>query len=247
MNICFIMGVNKEKVVSSMPTSPQPPDGIVPPSSATNTTQRALWRWLMHRLWYVHPGLDVTVALSPMACLRLLAKTSKPDVKQLEHTNLFMGGRRYHLYPTEIGFVILTSSKVPWRYRGRTSPITVVEGVMEVQEDRTVIHLTARIKLTYILSSLLMPLFVTSMVFYMPWMFLIKAVVILSLFGLSWAGHRFNSALEAYEIFHFIHQILDPHASEEPLSLATGQDVIYDAARFAAAWESFYHNLKQES
>jgi hypothetical protein len=122
----------------------------------------------------------------------------------------------------------------------------VVEGVMEEQEDRTVIHLTARIKLTYILSSLVLPLFVTSMVFYMPWMILIKASVILALFGLSWAGHRFNAALEAYEIFQFIHQVLDPHAPSEALSLETGQDVVYDAARFAKAWDTFYHNLKQE-
>lgn len=229
-----------------MPTASQTPDGIVPPLPPTNSIRDTLWRWWIHRVWFVHPGLDLSVTLTPMACLRLLAKTSKPDVKQLEYANLFTGGRRYHLYPTEMGFVILTSSKVPWRYRGRTSPITVVAGVMEVQEDHTRIHLTARIKLTYILSSLLIPLFVTSMVFYMPWMFLLKAIVILSLFGLSWAGHRFNSALEAYEIFHFIHQILDPHAPEESLLLATGQDVVYDAARFAAAWESFYHNLKQE-
>jgi hypothetical protein len=200
----------------------------------------------MRRLWYVHPGLDLTVTLSPMACLRLLAKTSKPDVRQLEYRNLFDGGRRYHLYPTETGFVVLTSSKVPWRYRGRTSPSSLVDGVMEVQGDRTVIHLTARIKLTYILRSLFMPLFITSMVFYMPWVFPIKPAVILSLFGLSWAGHRFNAALEAYEIFQFIHQVLDPHAPEEALTLATGQDVVYDAARFAAVWESFYHHLKQE-
>jgi hypothetical protein len=227
-----------------MPTT-KTPDGTVPPS-AENSRQRVLWRWLMHRLWYVHPHIDVTVTLSPMACLRLLARTSKPDVKQLQFRNLFNGGRRYHLYTTETGFVILTSSKLPWRYRGRTSPSSVVEGVMEEQSDRTLIHLTARVKLTYILSSLVMPLFVTSMVFYMPWIVFIKAAVILALFGLSWAGHRFNAALEAYEIFQFVHQVLDPHAPQEALSLDTGQDMVYDAARFARVWDSFYHNLKQE-
>lgn len=229
-----------------MPTSSQSPDGVVPPSSATDSTRGALWRWLKHRVWYVHPGIDITVTLSPMACLRLLAKTSKPDVKQLQFRNLFDGGRRYHLYTTDTGFVILTSSKLPWRYRGRTSPSTVVEGVMKEQNDRTIIYLTAHIKLTYILSSLVMPLFVTSMIFYMPWYALIKIIIILALFGLSWAGHRFNAALEAYEIFQFLHQVLDPHAPEEALPLNTGQDVVYDAARFARVWDSFYHNLKQE-
>ena len=149
---------NVEKRGRVTPVMSAYPDGIVPPSSGTPARRQTLWRWLLRRLWYVHPGLDLTVTLSPMACLRLLAKTSKPDVRQLEYRNLFDGGRRYHLYPTETGFVVLTSSKVPWRYRGRTSPSSVVEGVMEVQGDHTVIHLTARIKLTYILRSFFMPL-----------------------------------------------------------------------------------------
>jgi hypothetical protein len=232
---------------ASMSASPQAPDGIVPPLSSRNSIRETLWRWWIHRLWFVHPGLDLIVTLPPMACMRLLAKTSKPDVRQLEFRNLFAGGRRYHLYPTETGFVIQTSSKVPWRYRGRTSPSSVVRGEIEVEGDHTRIHLTARIKVSYILSSLLVPLFITSMVFYMPWLFLIKVAVILSLFGLSWIGHRFNAALEAYEIFHFIHQVLDPYTPEEALTLNTGQDVVYDATRFAAAWETFYHNLKQEA
>jgi hypothetical protein len=191
--------------------------------------------------------MDMIVALTPLACLRLLDKTSKPDVKRLELRDLFANGRRYHVSPTETGFLVHTTTKVVWRYRGRTSPSTVVEGRIMPQEGRILIHLTARVKLSYILGFLLLPLFITSMVIYTPWPLFIKAALILALFGLSWAGHRFDAALEAYEVMHYIQQVLKPHIPEEPLSLATGQDVVYDAARFARAWETFYSNLQQDS
>jgi hypothetical protein len=230
-----------------MSIPPQSPDGVVPPFSQSRADRVTVWRWWLHRLWFVHPGLDMFVALTPLACLRLLDKTSKPDVKRLELRDLFNNGRRYHVSPTETGFVVHTTTKVVWRYRGRTSPNTVVEGTILPQEGRILIRLTAHIKLTYILGFLLLPLFITSMVIYTPWHFLVKGVLILALFGLSWAGHRYDAALEAYEVMHYIQQVLKPHIPEEPLTLATGQDVVYDAARFAQAWESFYHTLQQDS
>src|SRR3982750_3388500 len=108
-----------------MPTSPTL-DGIVPPVSEDSSKRGSLWRWWQHRLWYVHPGLDLIVAMTPIACVYLLDKTSKPDVKRLELRSLFNSGRRYHVYTTQTGFIVLTTSKVPWRYRGRTSPSSVV-------------------------------------------------------------------------------------------------------------------------
>jgi hypothetical protein len=229
-----------------MPTSPTL-DGIIPPASKKKSfRERTLWRWIKNRLWYVHPGLDMVVAMTPIACLYLLDKTSKPDVKRLELRNLFNGGRRYHLYTTQTGFVVLTTSKLPWRYRGRTTPSAVVEGVITPQEGRILIHLMGRIRLTYVLSSLLLPFFMASIVIFVPWPALIKAVIIFALFGLSWAGHRFNAALESYETMHYIQQVLRPYIPEESLTLPTGQDVVYDAAHFAQVWESFYSNLQQD-
>ncbi len=230
-----------------MPAFTSAPDDVPPPLASSQTSRGSLWRWWLHRLFYVHPGVDMMVALAPMACVRVIAKTSKPDVKQLEFRALFAAGRRYQIYTTEKGFVLFTTSKILWRYRGRTSPSSMVEGVMTVQGERTSIHLTARIKLTYILSSLLMPFFVTSMVFYMPWPLLVKTAMIVALFGLSWVGYRSNASLEAYEIVNFLQVVLEAYKPEEALSLTTGQDIVYDAARFAQAWEAFYHTLQRES
>lgn len=215
--------------------------------SGTPSRRQTFRQWLLHRLWYVHPSLDMIITTTPLICIRLLAANSKPDVKRLELRDLFSGGRRYHVYTTPKGFIVLTTSRVPWRYRGRTSPSTVVEGVLTAQDDRSILHLTARIKLTYILGSFLIPLFVSSMVLYTPWLWLIKGVIVLMLFGLSWMARRLNAALEAYETIYFVQQILEPFVPKDSPTLATGNDVVYDSAHFSRVWDSLYHNIKNDS
>lgn len=211
-----------------------------------------LRRWLLHRLWYVHPGGELRVSLPPLDCLRQIISVSKPDVRKLEYRDLFNGGRRYHIYTIGKGFVVLTTQKVIWRARGRTASSTVVQGVMTAEAKGTHIRLSARLHPAYFVSSpaaflsLVFPLFISSMVLSTPWSWWIKGTAAALVISLAWAAHWLTMALESSEIIHFIHQSLDAYRAAEPLALQTSHDVVYDATRFAQAWENFYKVIKHD-
>ncbi len=210
---------------------------------------RAIGRWLLKRLWYVHSGMTLTVTIPPSACFRVLKTLSKPDVRLLKFHHLYASGRRYKLYTTKNdGFAVTTSSSVPWRYRRRTEASAVVYGDFEQVEQLTQIHLRGTIRLTYILSSVLLPAFFGSMVIMMQWHPLVRAAIILGMLGLSWAGHRLNAALEAYEIMNFVQKALEEFAPAPPAEMSSGGGhVVYERQKdFAEAWDKFYDHIRQD-
>lgn len=201
-----------------------------------------LRRWLLQRVWYVYPGLTLTVTLPPPLCIRVLGTTSRPDATRLEFRHLFSSGRRYHLQHTPTGFAVMTTSKVFWYHRRRTSPAAILFGDFE-EVDRTLvrIHLRGRIRPGYLLSSFLLPLFFSSMIVLMPWHPLIIGILVLALFGFSWAGHRLNAALETFEMAHYVCKALEAYMPEQPPAVGPGGVISSPRDReFAEAWEKFY-------
>lgn len=219
------------------------------PTEAHASGWRRIWRWLLQRFWYVHSGMTLTVTIPPNACFGVLKKLSKPDVRLLKFHQLYAGGRRYKLYVTRNdGFAVTTSSSVPWRYRRRTEASAVVYGDFEQVEELTQIHLRGTIRVTYILSSFLLPAFFGSMVIYMPWNLAVRIGLIVMLFGLSWAGHRLNAALEAYEIMNFVQKGLEEFAPAAPAAMPSGGGhVVYERQKdFAEAWDKFYDYIRED-
>src|SRR5262245_61063065 len=103
----------------------------------------SLRRWLLRRVWYVHPGLTLIVDIPPVTCLRILGTISRPDAARLEYRHLFTSGRRYHLHTTPTGFAVTTTTKVLWKYRGRTTANAVLFGDFE-EIDRTMTRIRLR-------------------------------------------------------------------------------------------------------
>jgi hypothetical protein len=210
----------------------------------------SLRRRILRRVWYVHPGLTLTVNTPPAICLRILGTISRPDARRLEYRHLFASGRRYHLHQTQTGFAVTTTSKVFWNYRQRTSPNAVLFGDFEeVDKVTTRILLRGRIKISHLLSSFLIPTFVSSMVLSMPWHTSVLISLVTLLFGLSWAGHRLNAALEVYEMIHFVTKALEAHIPEPALAMSPG-GVIAGVSRerdFMDAWEKFYESHRNDA
>lgn len=199
--------------------------------------------WLLRRLWYVHPGQTLLVALPPGLCMRVLGTTARPHAGRLEFRHLFTGGRRYHLYHLPAGFAVMTTSKVLWHYRRRTAANAVLLGKFEeVEPQLTRIHLRGRIKLAHLLSSFLLPGFITSMIVLMPWHPAFIAAAVLALFGLSWAAHRLTAALEVYEMVYFVEKAFTAHLPPPVPGLAEGGTIAGAAPdpTFTEAWEKFY-------
>ena len=205
--------------------------------------RQKLTQFLLQRLWYVRPDETISVRLNASHCIHVMKLAAKPSIDRLEFRELFAQGRRYDVSPRRQGFDMTSTTKQIWSLRRRTSAAAVLMGQFEESSAGMVhIHLRSRMRLFYFLDIFWWPLFITSLIIYMPWggpMVLLLAIALLSL---SWVGHRAHAALEAFEMICFIEMALEAYLPPPPEVLANeGAHLIYeDRAAFAEAWQRFY-------
>lgn len=183
---------------------------------------------------------------SPTACLQTLAVAAKPSADRLHLRNVFAGGRRYYVQPQTDGFRITSDNKLPWGGRRRRSSIAaVVWGNFSSSEDLTFIRLHSRMNVAYLLRGLLLPIFFTSIVAYMPWNRVVIVVLVALLFALSLVGHRFDAALQVNEMIYFVQKALADLPPAEVSQLPpTGPDVV--VSDFREQWYKFYREQTEK-
>jgi hypothetical protein len=223
----------------------------------TQTTQRGFWNragrlirrlgrsLLLPRVWYLGYPVIVFVRATPVICLQTLATAARPSTQRLHLRNLFADGRRYFIRPktpAQTGFTMVTTSRVLWRYRRRTSSSAVLNGTFSsFGDDSTRLHLRARVRPLYMFSSLFLPTFMTSILIFVPWPPALIAALIALLYALSWTGYRANAAIESHAMIWFVQKALEDLPPVEIGSLGSQTPgVYYDSRDFEAAWQKFY-------
>ncbi|MBL8119449.1 MAG: hypothetical protein JNJ78_18085 [Anaerolineae bacterium] len=204
--------------------------------------------WLLERLWYVHPVVQLVVTTTPDGCLRALAEATRPNLNQLQHRNLFLDGRRYYIEAIQNGFYLTTNSTVPWRRRSRTALAGIVHGeFVAVGESSTLLRLRARMRWLYWLDIFPVPLFMTSLLIFAPWPQPVITGLIITLFTLSIVSHRLTAALQATDTVYFVQKVLEdltPYAP--PLLPPSSPDVVTTGQNFGEAWQKFYDQHKAD-
>lgn len=196
-------------------------------------------RW--QALWQLHPPVALVVRASQARCLETLMVAAKPSANRLHLRNLFAEGRRYYIQPQNDGFRMTSNNRLMWggrRNRSRTA--AMIYGKLSSPNDEiTFIRLHARMNIVYLLSGLILPIFFTSIVVYMPWSRAIISLIIGLLFVLSLAGYRFNAALQVNEMIYFVQKALEDLPPAELAELpASGPDVVM--TDFREQWYKFY-------
>lgn len=211
---------------------------------------RGLRRWLLRRVWYVHPGIQLRLNISPSNAFKILETSARPSIQRLHLRNVFTHGRRYFISPrANRGFRMLTTHKVFWHPRRRTSASAVLLGDFEEIDDATTrLTLHSRFRITYLLQVFLWPTFMTSMLVFMSWSVWLIGLCIAALYLFSWMGHRYNAALEAHEMVFFIEKALEDYISEPPETLpsqSSAADLVVQRD-FAQAWDKFIEDMQDE-
>lgn len=225
-------------------------------NDGSETTGQRLFRWflrpLLGRVWYIGNPVVLMLQATPVACLKALHTATKPKVNQLHFRNLYANGRRYYLHPYKLGFQMTTTRSVAWNYRRRTVSTTILNAKLITHDNGiTQIYLQSRMNLSYLLTSLSlwMPIFVASWLIYTLWNPILIGVLITSLFGLSWTGHRLTAVLDADALVWFIQKVLEEFAPAEIPALAdenAPSDVIYEHHNFEQEWAKFYETHQPE-
>jgi hypothetical protein len=204
--------------------------------------QRLRWQ----ALWQLHPPVALVVRASQNVCLQTLAVAAKPSAERLHLRNVFAGGRRYYVQPQPEGFRITSDNRLPWGgRRSRSRVAAVVLGNFSSNEELTFIRLHSRMNIGYLLRGLLLPIFFTSIVIYMPWPRYAIALLVLLLFTLSLLGHRFDAALQVNEMIYFVQKALADLPSAEVSQLPpSGPDVV--VSDFREQWYKFYREQTEK-
>ena len=210
----------------------------IPPSRP----QRLRWQ----ALWQLHPPVALVVRASQSRCLETLLVAAKPSANRLHLRNLFAEGRRYYIQPQGDGFRLTSDNRLLWGgRRNRSRVAAMVYGKFSSPaDDITFIRLHARINVVYLASALILPVFFTSIVVYMPWSRAVVSLIIVLLFTLSLLGHRFNAALQVNEMVYFVEKALEDLPPAELAGLpASGPDVVM--SDFREQWYKFYREQTQ--
>lgn len=200
---------------------------------------------LLRSLWQIHPPVALVVHAPRHVCLQTLIVASRPSHHRLHLRDLFADGRRYYIQPRENGFRLTSDTKLFWgSQRRRTQVAAVLYGVFSgTGDDVTFVRLRARMHLTASLRSLLIPAFVSSILIYTPWPVPLITVLTVTLFALSWLGHRFDATFQANEMVYFVEKVLeDLPSAEVPELQAAGPEVVMPSANqeFREQWQKFY-------
>lgn len=205
-----------------------------------------VWQRFSKIFWYVYPDVTLVLQAHPVVILETLVKAAKPSTDRLHLREVFRQGRRYDLQALPSGFSMSTTSKVQWHYRRRTVSSSRLDGeLVLIDNDTTRLIMRAHFRTPYLLSSMLVPAYVTSILIWMPW----PRVIIFSLLAiicwLSWLGHRYNAALEAHEMVYFITKALEDYVPKVSGALGIGDTLVYNSD-FAQVWEDFYHHQEKQ-
>jgi hypothetical protein len=205
-------------------------------------------RW--QALWQLHPPVALVVGAPKAACLQTLLAAAKPSADRLHLRNVFADGRRYYVQPQEDGFRLTSDNRLFWgRRRNRTRVAAVVLGEFSSPDGEiTFIRLHSRIRVFYLISGLLLPLFFTSIVVYMPWPHAIISAIIVLLFALSLLGRRFDAALQVNEMVYFVQKALEDLPQVEIAALpSSGPDVVASSTMtdFREQWYRFYREISE--
>jgi hypothetical protein len=212
----------------------------------TSSTRRGVFARLvglfLQRIWYVHPEVILVVQTTPATCVQTLALNAKPNRHRLQYRNLYAQGRRYHLDPVIDGFRLSTTSRVIWRYKRRTAAAALlVARFTPLGDDSIRLNIQVRVKPLYLLRTFFIPLFMTSILAFVPWNPPLVVAVLILLFSFSWFGHRYNASLEANEMIFFVEKSLVDFVPENMLELgAESSSTIFTTDGFGEAWEKFY-------
>jgi hypothetical protein len=207
-----------------------------------------VWRWMLDRVWYVHPAV-VFVVESPVSdCQQALAEATRPRLDRLQLRNLYMDGRRYYFDPQTSGFRLRTNSVLPWRPRARTSVAAILSGELTATgEQMTRVSLRAQMRLLFFLDIFPVPVFMSSLLIFAPWPPAVIAALIVSLFSLSYAWHRLTAALQATDMVFFVQKVLEDFTPmDAPQLSAGGPEVIKSSGEFHRQWQRFYEQHKDE-
>jgi hypothetical protein len=205
--------------------------------------------WLLDRLWYVQPLTALTVKALPNDCVRALALATRPNLDRLHLRNLFVGGRRYYVNALKDGFQMTSDTSLPWRPRTRGSVAAVLRGQFSASGvNSTVIQMRARMRLLYLLNIFPIPLFMTALLIASPWPKPLIISLIITLFFLSWAGHRLSASLQAADMIYFVQKVLEEViTTDTPLLNAKSDNVVTPEQDFPEQWRKFYEEHKRES
>jgi len=205
--------------------------------------------WLLDRLWYVQPMTALTVKALPNDCVRTLALATRPNLDRLHLRNLFIDGRRYYVESLKDGFQMTMHSSLPWRPKTRGSVAAVLRGQFSASgNDSTVIRMRARMRLLYLLNIFPIPLFMTLLLVASPWPKTLVISLVISLFFLSWAGHRLSASLQAADMIYFVEKVLEEVITTDTPLLPTQSDsVVTPEQDFPQQWQKFYEEHKGES
>lgn len=202
--------------------------------------------WLLDRLWYVQPMTALTVKALPNDCVRTLGLATRPNLDRLHLRNLFIDGRRYYVEVLKDGFQMTMHSSLPWRPKMRGSVAAVLRGQFSASgNDSTVIRMRARMRLLYLLNIFPIPLFMTLLLIASPWPKPLVMSLIISLFFLSWAGHRLTASLQAGDMIYFVEKVLEEVITTDTPLLPTQSDsVVTPEQDFPQQWQKFYDEHK---
>lgn len=230
------------------------PDAEAQAVASERTWVAHLRDMILRRVWYVHSGRSIRLQLTPLQSYQALETAARPSVTRLQLRHAFARGRRYflrHAPNVRNGFEMVTTSKRPWYPRGRTEASAVLLGEFEVLGDQTTLmKAQVRIRTMQVLRVIPLPLFMASMIVFMPWGVWINAGLIGVLFWLSWVFHWVTAVLEGHEMIVFIEKALEDHIPEPmalpaPADPETEADVVMDPAHnFADAWEKFTQEMR---
>ncbi len=214
----------------------------------TSTAPTRLQRLRGRAVWQLHPPVVFVVRATPTECLQTLVRATKPSTQRLHLRNLFTEGRRYYVQPQPNGFKLTSDNRMLWGGRRRARVAAVVLGAFSSpQDDITFIRLHSRINVLYLLSALLIPLFFSSIIIYMPWSPLLIAGIVLLLFALSLLAHRFNAALQVNSLIYFVQTVIEDLPPVEVAELpASGPDVVLPNNEFREQWRKFYREQTQK-
>jgi len=196
--------------------------------------------------WIVYPRHSLRLQITPSQVYAVLEQATRPSIERLHLRSTFARGRRYLLHPLSGGsFRMMTTSRRTLSRR-RTTATAVLYGDFSTQDGHdSELTLRGRIRIWYLLDVLPLPTFLVSLLVFMPWSPGLIALLILTLYGLSWVIHRTTAALEAHEMIFFVEKVLQDHLYEEPPELhEKSPDVVYERS-FTQAWNRFYDEVNE--
>lgn len=205
-----------------------------------------LWEKIQKHVWYLHPPVELRINLPAAQAYQLLELNSSPSTKRLEYRKLYAAGRRYLLQRKDNGFSMMTTEKMWWYPRARSRASTILDAELEaIDGENSRLRFKSHIRLHYLLSAFPVPTFFTSIVIFMWWPVWLLTFLVLSLYILSWTGHRLNAALEAQEMRFFIETIFENYVPK-PVAELQAQENIVMSKEFGQVWDKFVEEMSEK-